>query len=195
MKSIPGFAAALCLLFIAGCDSGTPEKGKAAADKKQPRYTAPPTIPNPIDASAPVEAIKRADPSKGTSQNSSTPQVAQVSTTAVPAINPAQEEATKAEVGVGKKGQYGDNYLEVVVAAKFRAEERIIFEIEIPHALDLYKAGHNNKGPKSHEEFWKEIIEPANIQNKLPELREGERYQYDPKTEELMIVRPKRGGK
>ena len=55
--------------------------------------------------------------------------------------------------------------------------------------MQLYKAS-NGYLPKSHEIFWKEIIEANSIQ--LPELPEGERYAYDPEQGELMVERPRK---
>jgi len=71
----------------------------------------------------------------------------------------------------------------------FRAQERIVFEIEVPQALNLYKAV-NGKGPQTHEEFMEKIIKANNI--KLPELLPRERYVYDPEKEQLMVEQPAR---
>lgn len=107
-----------------------------------------------------------------------------------PAAPPAPAtEQVKAEVGVGKKGHgYGGGLITESVHQYFVIQERLPFEVEIPHAMDLYKASHDFKGPKTHEAFMKEIIQDNNI--KLPELPEGHRYLYDPKTEVLMVERP-----
>ena len=51
--------------------------------------------------------------------------------------------------------------------------------------MDLYKADHNNKGPKTHEEFMNVIIKEHAVQ--LPELPPGNVYWYDAKTEQLMV--------
>jgi hypothetical protein len=95
----------------------------------------------------------------------------------------------QAQVGVGKAGHYeGDGPVVTPIATYFRMKEAISFTIQIPHAMNLYKAmeGH---APKTHEEFMEKIIKPNGI--KLPELPEGERYLYDPKTEQLMVVQPR----
>lgn len=105
---------------------------------------------------------------------------------------PPQTEQVAAGVGVGKKGRgYGGGIITEPVKQYFTAKERIAFEIEVPHALELYKASHDFKAPATHEAFMKEIIAFNNI--KLPELPEGHRYQYDPKTETLMVERPADG--
>ena len=48
----------------------------------------------------------------------------------------------------------------------------------------------NDRDPESHEEFMDKIIKENAIQ--LPGLFDGERYEYDPDTAELMVVRPKK---
>lgn len=99
-------------------------------------------------------------------------------------------EATRpAEVGVGRKGHgYGTGPVATPLAARWRAAERLIFDVQIPHAMNLFKGAHG-RAPDSHEEFMKEIIDSNQID--LPELREGERYQYDPATEQLTVVGPR----
>jgi len=92
----------------------------------------------------------------------------------------------------GAKGKgYGNSYLGTVVRTRFTAENRIN-ELNRKHAEDIYRAAHGNKGPQSHEEYMEKIIKANNI--KLPELPEGEEYLFDPRTQELYIVRPKGGG-
>jgi hypothetical protein len=107
---------------------------------------------------------------------------------------PATEQVV-AGVGVGKKGRALDQYqkdsvqkiISTPALALFQTKERIVFEIQIPHALDLYKAEHG-EAPRSHEAFMRDIIEFNDI--KLPELPAGQRYIYDPQREELMVERP-----
>lgn len=105
---------------------------------------------------------------------------------------PAPEvERVKAEVGVGVKGRSLDEYEGVVVTpAKtlFAFKEKAVFDIQIPQALQLFNAS-EGRNPESHEEFMEKIVKFNNI--KLPELRQGERYVFDPATNELMVERPK----
>jgi hypothetical protein len=54
--------------------------------------------------------------------------------------------------------------------------------------MDLFKAT-EGRAPKDHAEFMQRIVKENNI--KLPELPEGDRYMYDPKTEQLMVESPK----
>jgi hypothetical protein len=89
----------------------------------------------------------------------------------------------KAEPGVGAKTGGGI----YPAATYFKMRETIVFQ-QVEHDLQLYKAEHDNKGPKTHEEFMEKIIKANNI--KLPELPEGDRYRYDPKTEQLMVESP-----
>jgi hypothetical protein len=103
---------------------------------------------------------------------------------------PAATTRKKAEVGAGKKGHYGGaGIIKTPVSVYFRASERIIFNIQIPKEMQLYKSI-NGKAPQSHEEFMEKIIKPARID--LPTLLPGERYIYDPQKEELFIEQPAR---
>ncbi|MEN6406232.1 MAG: hypothetical protein ABFC77_07165 [Thermoguttaceae bacterium] len=99
--------------------------------------------------------------------------------------------STKAAVGAGVKGHYDTtgpaSIITVPVASLFTTKERIAFEIQIPQAMSLFKAS-EGRAPKSHEEFMERIIQEQRIP--LPELPEGDRYRYDPKTEQLMVDRP-----
>lgn len=91
----------------------------------------------------------------------------------------------EAKTGVGVKGQgYGGGIITEPIRAKFRAEQMIVFDIQIPSGMKLYKAEHG-KGPASHAEFMAKIIDAGQI--KLPELPMGEEYIYDPATEKLMV--------
>ena len=109
---------------------------------------------------------------------------------AIPSEAPAKTVLEKAGVGSGKKGRSLDQHEGIIVTpAKtlFAAKEKIKFEIEIPHALNLYKALEGN-APKSHDEFMEKIIKANNIA--LPELPEGHKYVYDPMTETPMVEKP-----
>jgi hypothetical protein len=93
----------------------------------------------------------------------------------------------KAESGAGKKGHYGKGFVTTPVSTIFRAQERMAFEVQIPHAIDIFEAA-ENRPLKSHEEFMDRIIKDNQI--KLPELPEGHRYLFDTKTKQLMIEKP-----
>ena len=98
-----------------------------------------------------------------------------------------KESRTVAKVGVGKKGRKPSGMIRVSTNAYFAAKEKIAFEIQIPKAMQLYKALHGS-APKSHKEFESKIIKANQI--KLPQLPDGSRYEYDPSTEQLMVVKP-----
>ncbi len=102
---------------------------------------------------------------------------------------PAPPPARPAEVGVGRKGHgYGTGPIAAPLAARWRAAERLVFDVQIPHAMNLFKATHG-RAPDSHEEFVQEIIDFNRID--LPELPDGRQYRYDPDTEQLMVIRSK----
>jgi hypothetical protein len=101
-------------------------------------------------------------------------------------------ERVKAEKGVGIKGRSLDEHQGMLVTpakAYFSVRERVVFEIQIPEAVKLFKAT-NGSGPKSHEDFMAQIVDANQIH--LPELPPGQRYVYDPEKEELMVERPAR---
>lgn len=106
---------------------------------------------------------------------------------------PPEMEKVKAEVGVGQKGASlrGDDVNQMIAGpavAYFNTREKMVFEIQIPHALNLFNAEHGYY-PKSHEEFMERIVEFNQIQ--LPQLPEGARYVYDVESHTLMVERPK----
>lgn len=108
----------------------------------------------------------------------------------VPPSAPVATVQEKAGVGSGKKGRSLDQHEGIIVTpAKtlFAAKEKIKFEIEIPHALQLYEALEGS-APKTHEEFMEKVIQANNIA--LPELPEGHKYVYDPMTKTLMVEKP-----
>ena len=109
-----------------------------------------------------------------------------------PAVSPAPATQTiPAGVGVGQAGRSLDEYEGVVVTpvkSLFATRERLVFEVQIPQALQLFNAI-EGRTPKSHEEFMEKIVTANNIP--LPELPPNNRYIYDPKTNELMVEQPK----
>lgn len=98
--------------------------------------------------------------------------------------------AQKATAGVGKKGQKLDQHSDMQkiisgpAAALFRVEQKAVFDIKIPHALNLYKAT-NGHFPKTHEDFMREIVEFNRIE--LPELPAGAVYRFDSEKGELWV--------
>ena len=90
---------------------------------------------------------------------------------------------------MGEKGRgYGPGVVATPVASYFNMRERIAFDIQLPEAMKLFKAA-EDRAPKTHEEFMERIIKEQHIN--LPTLPEGERYMYDPKTQQLMVLQPR----
>jgi hypothetical protein len=169
------------------------ERAKAAmAGKKKARDAQPAEGAAPPDGSAP--APPAAEPSAPAEADAATPPAAEAPGTAPPPADqppPEGDALSKAEVGVGVKGKGygGPGFITTPIETYFTAQDRIDFEIQIPHGMKLYKAAHDNKGPKTHEEFMNVIIKEQGI--KLPELPVGSVYWYNAKTEELMVRTPK----
>lgn len=161
-------AVGLAALVTAGCMGEDPfETGR--------REVSPNVLGVAVDVEQPAAAESETQPE----QPADSPE------TEATADRPAPAPRKKAEVGVGKKGHYGGaGIYRTPVSVYFRAAERIIFNIQIPKEMQLYKAI-NGKAPQSHEEFMEKIIKPAQIP--LPTLPAGERYIYDPEKEELFI--------
>ena len=92
-----------------------------------------------------------------------------------------------AGVGSGIKGRsLDDSEGFVVTPAKtlFGVRERLVFEVQVPHALNLYKAT-VGRMPQTHQEFIEKVINPNQI--KLPTLPPGQTYVFDPEKEMLMV--------
>lgn len=97
----------------------------------------------------------------------------------------AEPTLEKADVGAGEKGRgYGGDPITEPAKQYFAIRERTVFQIQIPQALNMYKAL-NGKLPKDHEEFMSKVVKENNIS--LPELPEGKTYLYDAEQGELMI--------
>jgi hypothetical protein len=183
---VPALFLSLLLSLVIGCGSSssqsqnstqTPADNTAAgvvSNKPQKKYSPPP--PPPPQTSS--------DTAKQTPANTSPTNTGPQSPTPGPGMV-----IEKADVGSGDKGRgYEAGIITTPVATYFAARERIMFTIQIPELIKAYKLEHDFKGPKSHDEFMKEIIEKYNV--KLPTLPPGHNYLYDPKREELMVERP-----
>ncbi len=107
-----------------------------------------------------------------------------------PATPPAATESTKAQVGVGKQGRSLDNetgvgkMISAPVSAFFAVKERVAFDIQIPQALNLFRAT-EGRFPKSHDEFMQKIVKANQI--KLPELPAGMVYRFNTELGELWV--------
>jgi hypothetical protein len=189
----------LCAIVVAalscvlGCGDLPPAPTSPTAQAPPPPAPAPPGNPNgAATADAPLAETPDAAADATSEPAAETP--AEETPADAPADDsaaaPAAGDTTAAEVGVGVKGKDygGPGFVTTPNEAYFRTGERIAFEIQIPSAMKLYKAGHDNKGPKTHEEFMNVIIKENGVD--LPELAEGEEYLYDPQTEQLLVRHP-----
>jgi len=169
--------------LVCGCAGDTSvETGANDPDSARPEAATGPDITSSITAGLPGGA--------GTAEPSTEPQS--------PAPNTGQPDAggerVRAEVGVAKQGQATKDIKGgiggmIVQPARslFAVKQRAVFEIKIPHAMNLFSATEGRK-PKSNEEFMAKIIKANNI--KLPELPAGQTYVYDPELGELMVRKP-----
>jgi hypothetical protein len=173
----------LLLLLVVGCSDSTPQNTAptptttstttpAASQAETPKHAAP--AAPPPEAFAEVEKKPAAPPKVETGPVSPTPR---------PGMT-----IEKADVGSGEKGHYDKGIITTPVSTYFRAQERITFYIQLPEFLRAYKFEHDFKGPKTNEEYMKEIIKKNNV--RLPDLPPGHRYIYDPKEEQLMVEKP-----
>lgn len=166
-------------VLIAGCAE---QPAPAEPHQKPGKWKFPPKPPDPPPP--PEKGPEPPYPPGGTMQLKSDP-----------VGGPARVDETtrvKAEVGVGAKGRRLEDpkLVKMIVTpavAYFRTQERIVFEVTLPHALQLFEAT-NGRKPKTHEEFMEQIIQANQIN--LPELPPGHRYVYDPQTGELMVEKP-----
>lgn len=113
-------------------------------------------------------------------------------TSDAPALGDPNLERVKAEKGVGIKGRSLDEYEGAVVTpvkAFFAAKERIAFEVQFPHAYNLYKAS-DGTVPKDFEDLQAKVLQPNQI--KLPLLPPGHKYVWDAGKEELQVERPRK---
>ncbi len=160
--------------------------------------TAPPTLP---PTTPPVEnpTTTPATPELALNPPATTPAPTEPPTTTTPespvTTTPAGpgEEVVKADVGVGIKGRSLDEYEGAVVTpakAYFTVREKVVFQIQIPQAMQFYEA-ENGFAPKSHEDFMEKIIVANGI--KLPELPVDAKYIYNVEEKELKVVRKRKG--
>ncbi len=167
------------IILIAGC---VDEPAPAPVSQGAPRTRTLPKAPEPPPP--PTRGPEPPYPRGGTLQLNTDP-------LGGPAYV-ADTTQVKAEAGVGVHGSRLEDprLVQTIVTpalAFFRVQERIQFEAQVPHALQLFEAEHGRK-PKTHEEFMEKIIQANRIN--LPELPPGHRYLYDPQAGELMVEKP-----
>jgi hypothetical protein len=176
-------------LLLVGCEAvELPEEDPSTTPAQMTTATADTdTVPK-------AEPQKKAEPKTTPADVATTdsPQTESPSTESDSAedTSPAAETVSsrqKAAAGAGKKGQgYGGGPISEPARLYFSIRERSVFQIQIPQALNLYKAT-NGKGPADHDEFMAKIIGENGIS--LPELPAGKQYVFDPEQGELMIER------
>ncbi len=170
---------AVSLVLMIGCDIGKPTKVRSKPQDEEPALaqeaeSQPAPAPQPKPAAKP-EPVAKTEPT--------------------PEPKPeVKMEVVKAEPGVTGKADFakdGANSImspiTVPVGEYFQARDRAAFDMQIPKAMQLYKAM-NGKAPATHEEFMSKIVDENSII--LPQLPDGRSYLYDPKTETLNVVRP-----
>lgn len=107
----------------------------------------------------------------------------------VPA-EPTPTESVKAQAGVGIKGRSLDGetgigkMISAPAATLFTVKEKVVFEILLPQALNLFRAS-EGRPPKSHAEFMEKIVKANQIQ--LPELPAGMTYRFNTELGELWV--------
>jgi hypothetical protein len=199
----------LSLLVWAGCGDYemAPPKGRSAAPEAVGVAVDPDALAAPVKRSAP-QTPPAQTPSPGTQTPAAA--LAPVSPAAPAGQPPAGQAAStppgyqppmsyqapasqgnlireKAEVGMGRKGHYGQGFIMTPLSTFWRTKEMVAYRVQVPEALKLYKAT-NGYYPKTQEEFVREILTPNGI--KLPELPQGHFYVYDPEKGELQVARP-----
>lgn len=159
MKNINTFYYTLCLVVIICVGCGEP--------------VAPPTVSNKVVTEVQLEKEK----------NSKEEGISKVN-------SDEQFEMKVAGVGATGKGEYGVtseqpmSIVTVPISTYFRAQEKSVFNIQIPQALSLFQAS-EGRFPSSEDEFMRSIIQANQIV--LPELPEGDSYVYDVESHTLMI--------
>lgn len=199
----------LALAALVGCGTEIPPEPPGTSSPPSPvAETSPAVVPTPDTAASTASVAMPADGAAvsaipaipATQPPTAEPAVgpelappAQAQSAPAPTAEvPTDMERVKAEKGVGIKGRSLDEHQGMLVTpakAYFSVRERVVFEIQIPDAVKLFKATNGNS-PKSHEDFMAQIIDANQIH--LPELAAGQRYVYDPEKEELMVERPRR---
>jgi hypothetical protein len=160
----------LIVVVLAGCNNQEPARPAGPAQPVAKAPSPPPPPPPPPPTTSP--AASPSSPEKKPPVPPPPPQA-----------KPPEPPREKAAVGVGEKGRDYPAYL-YPAASYWAIRERLAFEVQIPKAMQLFKAT-EGRAPKDHEEFMQRIIKENMI--KLPDLPEGDRYVYDPKREELMV--------
>ena len=100
---------------------------------------------------------------------------------------PTEFVRVKARAGVLDSANYDPGIVTTPISANFSMKQQMIFDFQIPKALELFEQLRNRR-PNSHQEFMREIIQKGNV--RLPTLPRYYRYIYDPEVGEFFIERP-----
>jgi hypothetical protein len=189
------------LLLVGGCAEPTAAPPGTSPQATAPEAIAPTEVTEPPASPAQAASIDetgRVQPlaSPGSPGLAAPPDaIPQMPPAATPQPQEPVERVT-ADAGVGQRGRSLDQFQGAVertivepARTLFAVRERLVFSTQIPQAMQLYKATHG-RAPASEEEFMRDIIQANNI--RLPELPQGQRYVYDPASEELLVERPAR---
>lgn len=164
---------------VCGCERTSLEvTGRTGGGAKAPTAsvataTEPDPLPRLPDPIAPKTTVRR-DPTnddrKGSTEN-----------------EPTEFVREKARAGVIDKEKYDPGIVTTPISAHFSLSQQMIFDFQIPKALELFEQLRNRK-PNSHQEFMREIIQKGNI--RLPTLPPYYRYIYDPEEGDFFIEHP-----
>lgn len=159
----------------------------------------PPPAPTPPGDPGDAEEAENAEmaDAEAAPETDGAPDAASAPELGQPDTQPASDQPAAAPGGTtevasatsGAKGRDygGPGFVTTPIQAYFRADARINL-LSMANALKIYKAGHNDKGPKTHEEFMEVIVKENGID--LPVLPVGEEYVYDPEKEQLLVRQP-----
>ena len=168
----------ILLLFFLGMCGGCyfqPYQSKPTGKADTSPAPAPATVPAPAEA-AQAPAVVPQPPVQPPSQPpflATTPQREVLPPGAGLSGTMPGGPGVPAGVGVGAQGRSLDNESGVLVQpakSLFATRERMVFQVSIPQALQLFEATEGRK-PKNHDEFMTKIIQANNIE--LPRLPEG----------------------
>lgn len=166
----------------------TPADAPAAPSSPPSQPAAEPNVPGgstPAAAPPAVPATPPMDPAQGPATGI-TPAGPPGSAPETPAATPsgpsgapaADVRQVPAAGEAGRKGkEFGSGLIATPIGVYFGAREKIAI-LQMEEQLKLWSTQHE-RAPRDYKEFTEVIINPANI--KLPELRPGERYIFDPK--------------
>ena len=171
-------ATIVLLALVCGCEPPTAKTPKGAAPK-------PVQAPLAVPQFAP--RVAAGEPTPTTTNIAATKIPANITTSAVAAPGMVREQATSA---LTAKGKYAVDIVLTPVSAYFTVKDQVVFQFQIPKALEYYELA-NGRKPRTYEEFHREVIEKNRIQ--LPELPPTHRYFYDPDTAALLVEHPATG--